>query len=529
MAGVRHMWGVARPMARPSVRLSALPAALLLLGICSLPVALYAPFLNEPFMRDEGLFAAVGQLVLDGGIPYRDAFDNKPPLIFAWYATSFLVFGETVWAPRLLVALLLSATTLLVWVQGSLMFSRRAGFAAAAAFGLSIGLAAFETNANVEYFMLPPMVAALVSFTLGERSGKTSWFVAAGFFSAIAIFTKQTAVFNLAFFLLFLAVPVARRDGWRMWKSAEPLRKSGALMTGCAIATGLVAAPFLVTGTFPEMFEAVVVYSGDYVANVSLLTKLWIMVRSPLYVLLVAGPLAVLAALGGAQLLASRHRNALLATGWLASSVLAIAVAGRFYQHYYVMLLPGAALLVPLGVIWLRSRWDWKPARVIALGILPSALAVSLMINGQIYLQPSPEERHVQKFAGHPMREWEVESPKLAAWIREHTTEDDLIYNLGFQSELYFYADRRPASRFLFDNPFAVNRGFEDEAIRDLAESRPLYILDSAVYEPDDWLANYYSEPVKEFIEANYEYVGRLYYADVYQLREQVHPAGDAR
>jgi hypothetical protein len=514
------------PLGLPSATLAGARVILPLLAICSLPVLFYVPFLNEPFMRDEGFFASVGQLVLDGGMPYRDAFDNKPPLIFGWYALSFLFFGETVWAPRLLAALLLSGTTLLVYMQGRLMFSRRAGLVAAAAFGLSMGLAEFETNANVEYFLLAPMVAALVSFTLGERSGRLSWYVAAGFFSAVAILTKQTAVFNLLFFLLLLAVPVARRDGWRLWKSSGLLRKSGALMIGCAAAAALVAAPFLVTGTLPEMLEAVVLYSGDYVATVSPLTKLWIMVRSPLYVLTISGPLAVLAALGAAHLLKSRHRDALLAMGWLLSSVLAIAVAGRFYQHYYVMLLPGAALLVPPGITWLRSRWDRPPARVIALGVLPALLGLSLLINGQIYLQPSPEERHVQKFANHPMREWEVESPKLAAWLREHTSEDDLIYNLGFQSEVYFYADRRSASRFLFDNPFAVNRDLEDEAIRDLAENRPLYIFDSAVYEPDDWLANYYPERVRRFIEENYEYLGKLYYADLFRLRDQTIRAG---
>lgn len=520
MASVRHLPQVAPGAARSRMSARELGPVLLIAGICCLPLALYLPFLTEPFMRDEGLFAAVAQLMLDGGIPYRDAFDNKPPLIFGWYALSFLLFGENVWAPRLMVALLLSATTLLVYVQGSLMFSRRAGLVAAAAFGLSMGFAAFETNANVEYFMLLPMVAALVAFTMGERSGSVLWFAVAGFFSAFAIFTKQTAVFNLGFFVIFLSIQAAKRDGWAVWRSAELWHKGGALIGGCFVATVAVAAPFVASGTFPEMFEAVVIYSGGYVADVSLLTKLWIMVRSPLYVLAVTGPLAAVSALGVSHLMRSREPGALLACGWLLSSVLAIAVAGRFYQHYYVMLLPGAALLVPAGIDWFRSNWNWKPARVIAMAVLPVLAGVSLVINGQIYAQPSPEERHVQKFSNHPMREWEVESVKLAAWLREHTSQDDLIYNLGFQSEVYFYADRKPGSRFLFDNPFAISNKFEEEAIRELAANRPVYIFDSAVHEPDDWLANYYSEAVKRFIEANYDYVGKLYYADLYRLRE---------
>ncbi len=160
---------VAEEARRPAFPAPALPAAgssslariALIAAICAIPVVLYLPFLAEPFMRDEGFYAAVAQQLLDGGIPYRDAFDNKPPLVFAWYALSFLMFGEHIWAPRLLVSLLLAATTLLVYLQGRLLFGRPAGLLAALAFALSIGLAVFETNANTEYFMLLPRVGGV--------------------------------------------------------------------------------------------------------------------------------------------------------------------------------------------------------------------------------------------------------------------------------------------------------------------------------------------------------------------------------
>src|SRR5690606_2033536 len=29
--------------------------------------------------RDQGIYAAVGRTILEGGVPYRDAFDFKPP------------------------------------------------------------------------------------------------------------------------------------------------------------------------------------------------------------------------------------------------------------------------------------------------------------------------------------------------------------------------------------------------------------------------------------------------------------------
>ncbi|MEK7248748.1 MAG: PKD domain-containing protein, partial [Chloroflexota bacterium] len=58
-------------------------AALLLL-LCLVPLLLYLPFLGTPFERDEGVYATIAQGVLDGKVPYRDLFDNKPPLVYGW-------------------------------------------------------------------------------------------------------------------------------------------------------------------------------------------------------------------------------------------------------------------------------------------------------------------------------------------------------------------------------------------------------------------------------------------------------------
>jgi hypothetical protein len=73
----------AETVALPNLRIGSWQLVLALAGICVLPIVFYAPFFNEPFMRDEGFYAAVAQIIKHGGIPYRDAFDNKPPMIFA--------------------------------------------------------------------------------------------------------------------------------------------------------------------------------------------------------------------------------------------------------------------------------------------------------------------------------------------------------------------------------------------------------------------------------------------------------------
>jgi hypothetical protein len=43
---------------------------------------------------DEGTYATVARLLLAGGVPYRDAFNQSPPILYVWYALSFLLFGQ---------------------------------------------------------------------------------------------------------------------------------------------------------------------------------------------------------------------------------------------------------------------------------------------------------------------------------------------------------------------------------------------------------------------------------------------------
>ena len=43
--------------------------------------------------RDQGIYATVAETMLRGGMPYRDAWDFKPPGIFAVYALVRAIFG----------------------------------------------------------------------------------------------------------------------------------------------------------------------------------------------------------------------------------------------------------------------------------------------------------------------------------------------------------------------------------------------------------------------------------------------------
>src|SRR5262252_10503852 len=63
-------------------------------------IAFAAPSVIYPLGHDHGVHAYVGREWLHGGLPYRDAFDHKPPGIFALHAFAMALFGEGEWPIR---------------------------------------------------------------------------------------------------------------------------------------------------------------------------------------------------------------------------------------------------------------------------------------------------------------------------------------------------------------------------------------------------------------------------------------------
>src|SRR5665213_2798353 len=73
-------------------------------------------FLNCPlfelFFDDKAIFEYIGQVIYKGGVPYRDVFDHKPPLI---YFLNALNWAGNAWVPWLINSLLVLLASLLFY------------------------------------------------------------------------------------------------------------------------------------------------------------------------------------------------------------------------------------------------------------------------------------------------------------------------------------------------------------------------------------------------------------------------------
>jgi hypothetical protein len=83
------------------------------LGLVLLTIVIRLPSLVHPrAIDDEAVYSVVANEIVDGGRPYRDAVERKPPLLFWTYAAIFRLAGKYNWYALHTVALLWALCTM---------------------------------------------------------------------------------------------------------------------------------------------------------------------------------------------------------------------------------------------------------------------------------------------------------------------------------------------------------------------------------------------------------------------------------
>jgi 4-amino-4-deoxy-L-arabinose transferase-like glycosyltransferase len=476
-----------------------LPRALLA-AVAALTVLTRLPGLaaGRAFSPDEATLAVGGRAIAHGATLYVNVIDRKPPLPFAAYALVQRLTGTTDLRPiRLLVAVLIVATALVVASEAQRRWGRTAAWVAALAVVLTASALgpADAQAANFELFALFPIAVAVVAAARGRA-------LIAGVALAVAVLCKQPAAVT--------AIPVA----WSLWRAGR-WRLLGLGAAAGGVATLVLAAPFGLS----RVAEWALFGTGGYlsvdpadlgVAAVRLLALVgltgafwcgpWLLVIAPRAPGEADGP----------------STNEGMAAWWLLLGVSALAVLPgfRFFPHYLLQLVPAVALLAAAG----STR---RPRRVRPAALLGAAAAVvALALAATQAIEPAPK---VQR--------------DLAAYVRRTTEPGDRILVWGNVPEVYWRSGRRPAGGYThteFVTGYSGGRRHQvaTEAtvpevdlyrrfVARLRREQPVLVLDTAAAGErggkDFPIANF--PAVTALLRARYERVATVDHVPVYRLR----------
>ncbi|MCH2171118.1 glycosyltransferase family 39 protein [Myxococcota bacterium] len=442
--------------------------------------AVRAPLLDVPLERDEGEYAYIAWRWLEGELPYREAFDQKPPLVFAAYASAFALLGVGVDAVRVLGVLWTAGTTLLLY-----MLVRRLGGPLPAAWSaLLYGLASADpvlaaTATNTELLMAFPTVAAALALWRGlQRGDRWNW-ILFGALAAIACGFKQVAVTDMAWFTLFGLFSEPRAAGcWvrRWWRMVW-------IGVGAAIAVAPVALVFGQGGAFSELLDATLWHNADYVgtqsAEQSLATLAGELARQapgfwPLWTAALAG---LVWPDGGTR------RVRVLLLGWLVASAAGVSVGAYYRAHYFIQALPPLCALAGLGLTRVLELWErrvrGRPLAVWAgvLAMVGVAVGPTLVSRWTVLSAGSGEAISRQIYGVNPF----PEAASLAEFVARVTSPEEPVLVVGSEPEVLFLARRPTATRYIFMYPLtgpypdALDR--QREALAEIADAEPSVVV----------------------------------------------------
>ena len=432
-------------------RLSPILFALALLATA---VGLRWPGLGKTVWNlDEGSTFTMAEVVKHGGVMYRDAADNRTPLVPYAKAAILSVVGDwNIRGAHIVLALMLGLTAIWLWRLGRQSEDEVTGVMAAIFFTLLsfVMLGAIDSmSAHTGWFLIFFSALGMWAFVTAITRASGPLAVLAGFAFALAALSKQPGVLDWGVCLVLCVI-----TAW-----TTPTRRRDCLRLAALLTVGL-AAPLVATywyfsahgawGDFPQYSWY---YNTQlYVPEVPFRERL-LGIRRPLQLARESTPFAFgLGIIGVGALLVSalpdlwKSKKAFqilpwLILGWLASGLVSTIISGRDFAHYSIQVLPGLSLACG----WVAARaWErsasWRTrGPKFAPWLVRGGLGLGLLSLGWAAIQRASTFDLTDGI-----------SKDIGLAIKARTRPEERIFVWGYEPELHVFSERLPSTRFLY-------------------------------------------------------------------------------
>lgn len=432
-----------------------------------------------PLERDEGEYAYMGQLILQGIPPYKLAYNMKLPGTYAAYAVILALFGQTPAGIHCGLLLVNAATTILMYILGARLFGRSGGITAGACYALlSTGQAVLGTAAHATHFVIIFALAGVLSLLNALEKDRHWLLLPSGALFGMAFLMKQPGIFFLFFACLYLL-----SDQWRRRPLDWPglAKKAAILCLGAVAPFALTCLVMYATGVFDKFWFWTFGYAREYASTLTITEGIQQFGITFSKIVTPTALVWLIAAVGlPAAFWNTRFRVWKVFTAeFVLFSAVAICPGLYFRPHYFILLLPAVALLAGLAV----SSWcviidpARRSLRLVPPLVLVAALAYSVYQQRNYFFIASPAAACRQTYGYSPFEE----SLEIADYLKSHTSRNDRIAVLGSEPQIYFYADRHSATGYLYTyalleaQPYALQ--MQREMIGEIEKARPAYLI----------------------------------------------------
>lgn len=477
-----------------------------ILGI-TLAMVLYTrlALLGIPLERDEGGFAYIGQHLLGSQLLYTDVFDNKLPGLYLMYWVFNLLPGSQGANIHLGLLLVQAGTLALFFPWMRKMFDLPVAAISTSLFAVSALMpGVFGFAAHATQLMMLPVVGGLRllwDFTRAPESDGRWWRLAvSGLLLGFAFTVKQPAV---VFIVFAEAVLLLGNGVWlqKMWR---------ALVLGLASLApfGICAGYFWMQGRFNDFW--LWTYTMPTVQTVSAddslfyLNKLIPRMVGNHWLFWGLGVLS-LGVIPFTEI--SRSEKAWVA-GLLVLSMLSSIIGLGFIPHYFVPVIPWAALGIAICLNWLTTRRGNNWLAPLASGLI----FIPVLMNAGYFFKPDYARIMEDSYPWNGFSE----AKAVATELKKRLKPGERIAVLGSEPQLCYYTATERCSPHLFMYPVVrehkLKQSFQQQFLRDLADCQAEYVVltaSEASWAPGFAETPFFKRDIFPKITAGYDLIGR--------------------
>lgn len=469
---------------------------LFLVALFFLVIVLRLPNFFEPYWYgDEGIYLAIGQSLAFGRLLYAEIIDHKTPLIYylamtptqlgfrvlllgwslaftgAFYHLSRVLFKRSLaW---MLACVLFVIFTTLPWMEGNIPNGEL--------FVMGFVLVAAALLSNTSY------VTALLDRPRAKNKLQPITMLAAGVLLGLGILTKVPALFDWAAIMAVAWLVLSRHifSDWRRGLKNLPWQtiiQAALIGLGTVLPIVFSVVYFVLRGSGQAYLDFGLLYNFRYAGSWGLPFD------SPLLLFLFTLPGKTLVMGGLIVILTALQRWLRPATQfsaiWLVLAFFAALLSNRPYPHYFLQVVPPAALL--MGA-WLETCLSRQRLQILVTSITTTLLAFLLIAVGlllQFYVYPTVS--YYQNWLKLVTGQMSVEdyrqsfnrvmADNYAATEIITTHPDPYLFIWGTNPMLYAQTKKIPTGRFTV--AFHI-KDFDayDETLAAVEEHRPAYIV----------------------------------------------------
>lgn len=472
--------------------------------------------LNIPLERDEGEYAYMGQLVLQGIPPYEAAYSMKFPGTALMYALTMSLFGHTIQGIHLGLLVVNCLTILSLFFLCKRIVNDFAAIIASGAYAvLSLSVSVYGFAAHATHFIILPGIVGALCLLGAVEKNKPYLYLLSGSMFGLAFLMKQHGFFFVAFgisyiiYHLFLSKPAhfSKKNIFNI-----------TVFTLAALFPLLITSVWLYTaGILDKFWFWTVQYAAKYGEQIPLSQAFNVFkdnlftVADGFYLLWIISGLGFLVTLFSRDF---KNRRIFIVLFSL-FSFLSICPGYYFRRHYFITLLPAVSILIGILINYLSVKsvpfLNSLHLRFIGLGLFLAVMSVGIVHQRAYFFRDSPRQIARNVYYSNPF----TESQKIANFIKTRSSKTDRIAILGSEPQILFYSDRRSATGYIYTYPLMEEQDYslqmQKEMIREIETSNPKILL--AVRIKWSWLKlpesnTFIFQWLDKFVKRNYRLVG---------------------